>query len=130
VLKTELLQVKGKVLLVMDACHSGAIGNSGSEGLEQKLAAADCGVVVMCAAMGHEEAGEEAKLGHGYFTAALLKGLRGEAKPYRNNLVHLSALQLFVEDEVSRLSNDEQHAVMGRPLSVTSFPLTTPEKPK
>ena len=33
------------------------------------------GVIVMCAAMGRETAGEEKKLGHGYFAKAVIDGL-------------------------------------------------------
>ena len=77
-IKEKLKAVPGKVLVLLDACHSGSIGQSPADpgsltdDVQRQLAAPDCGVVVMCAAMAQEEAGEAAAVQHGYFTAALL----------------------------------------------------------
>ena len=97
-----------------------------TDDVQRQLAAPDCGVVVMCAAMAQEEAGEAAAVKHGFFTAALLKGLAGAAARSRDGLIHLSALNFYVEEEVGELSKDEQHVVVDRPSTVTSFPLVKP----
>src|SRR5262249_10626077 len=57
-LKQQLAGLRGKVLLLLDACHSGAVGRAISE-LARGLADDDCGVVVLCAALGSETAGEQ-----------------------------------------------------------------------
>ena len=82
-IKDKLKAVPGRVLVLLDACHSGSIGQSPADpgsltdDVQRQLAAPDCGVVVMCAAMAQEEAGEAAAVKHGFFTAALLSGLGG-----------------------------------------------------
>ena len=84
-IKDKLKAVPGRVLVLLDACHSGSIGQSPADpgsltdDVQRQLAAPDCGVVVMCAAMAQEEAGEAAAVKHGFFTAALLSGLGGGA---------------------------------------------------
>ena len=131
-IKEKLKAVPGKVLVLLDACHSGSIGQSPAEpgsltdDVQRQLAAPDCGVVVMCAAMAQEEAGEAAAVRHGYFTAALLQGLGGEAPASKDGLIHLAALDFYVEEEVAELSKEEQHVVVDRPSTLTSFPLVKP----
>ena len=128
-LKDKLKVVPGRVLLLLDACHSGSIGDSPADpgsltdDVQRQLAGPDCGVVIMCAAMAQEEAGEAAAVKHGFFTAALLSGLGGGAPPSKDGLIHLTALNFYVEERVAELSKDEQHVVVDRPSTVTSFPL-------
>jgi WD40 repeat protein len=123
-----LIDVPGKILVLLDACHSGAIGADKiadrPDDLRRQLSAEDCGVVTMCAAMGSEEAGERGE--HGYFTQALLDGLQGKAHKNRLGFVHLTALHFYVEERVSELSKDEQHVVIDRPTGIYTFPLTRP----
>ena len=131
-LKEKLKAVPGRVLVLLDACHCGSIGESPADpgsltdDVQRQLAAPDCGVVIMCAAMAQEEAGEAAAVKHGFFTAALLSGLGGGAPPSKDGLIHLTALNFYVEEEVAELSKDEQHVVVDRPSTVTSFPLVKP----
>jgi WD40 repeat protein len=130
-IRQKLLNVPGKVLVLLDACHSGAIGGSRPGGsltseLRRALAADDCGVVVMCAAMAGEEAGESPEVKHGFFTKALVEGLAGKAPRNREGFTHLTGLHFYVEGQVSELSKDEQHVVIDRPATVASFPLTRP----
>jgi WD40 repeat protein len=132
-LKKELQGVKGKVLVLLDACHSGAIGGVRPDGagltedLQRQLAAEDCGVVVMCAATSSEEAGENAAARHGYFTQALLEGLEGAAFPNKEGFIHLTGLHFYVETQVSERSKDEQHVVIDRPTTVSTLLLVKPK---
>ena len=68
--------------------------------LVRELVSDDQGLVVMCGASKEQESGEEAQLGHGYFTQALTEGLAGKAASKRDGLVYLSGLQLYVEERV------------------------------
>jgi WD40 repeat protein len=114
-LKERLADLPGKVLLLLDACHSGAVGKAIND-IARDLADEDCGVVVMCAALGSEKAGEAA--GHGFFCKAMLEVLSGENHAPRNprdRCVYLHHLEQYVIDRVQELSKDEQHPTTAKP---------------
>lgn len=131
-LKKHLADLPGRVLLMLDACHSGAIGGRSKSGgmftddLARDLADDDCGVVVMCAAMGREESRENTDAKHGYFTLALIEGLSGKADYNRDGLIHLTELDLYVDNRVTALSKDGQHPVTAKPTTIRSFALSKP----
>jgi WD40 repeat protein len=128
-LKKHLAELPGRVVLMMDACHSGAIGGRGkglsiTDDLARELADDDCGVIVMCAAMGSEESRESTDRQHGYFTLALIEGLAGAADYNKDGLIQLTELDLYVDNRVAQLSKDEQHPVTAKPTTVRSFAMT------
>src|SRR5262249_31643021 len=75
-LREKLADFPCQVLLMLDACHPGAVGNArpGSDEAARALSDVDVRVAVMCAALGHEEALEAN--GNGLFTAAVVKALK------------------------------------------------------
>jgi hypothetical protein len=119
-LKEHLANLPGRVVLLLDACHSGEIGKVIND-LGRDLADEDCGVVVVCAALGSEKA-QEAR-GHGYFCQALMEALRGDngtaasppPKNLRDGYVYLHHLEQYVIDRVQELSNNEQHPTAAKP---------------
>jgi WD40 repeat protein len=114
-LKEHLADMRGRVLLLLDACHSGAIGPVIND-MARDLADEDCGVVVLCAALGSEKAGEKDR--HGFFCQALMEALRGEHDAPRNprdHKVYLHHVEHYVIDRVQELSGDEQHPTAARP---------------
>jgi uncharacterized caspase-like protein len=122
-LKQHLAALRGRVLLLLDACHSGAIGPVIND-LARDLADEDTGVVVMCASLGSEEAGEGD--GHGYFCRALIDGLDGKArKNPRDGCVYLHHLEQYVIDTVQELSQDKQHPTTAKP-AIRPLPLSQP----
>jgi len=82
VFETTLAKVDAKrVLLFLDACHSGSVlgeQQATNERLAEALAKRG-GVLVFTSSRGNEVSYEEASLGHGAFTAALLEGI-GQGK--------------------------------------------------
>jgi uncharacterized caspase-like protein len=116
---------------MLDACHSGALGAQGKRAKAsewtRELSDDDCGVVVMCAAMDREEAGEQD--GHGFFAKAVIEGLSGRAAGNKvDRRVTLLNLYQYVNDRVIVLSEDAQHPVIGIPTSVRPFfSLAAPE---
>ncbi len=107
----------------------GAIGGRGkglsiTDDLARELSDDDCGVIVMCAAMGSEESRESRESQHGYFTLALIEGLSGAADYNKDGLIQLTELDLYVDNRVAQLSKDEQHPVTAKPTTVRSFALT------
>jgi WD40 repeat protein len=114
-LKQHLAGLRGRVVLLLDACHSGAIGKVIND-MARDLADEDCGVVVLCAALGSEKAGEAN--GHGFFCRALMEGLRGERgapRSQRDGCVYLHHVEQYVTDRVQELSGDEQHPTAAKP---------------
>jgi WD40 repeat protein len=124
-LKQKLANIKGKIVLLLDACHSGQVGKVINE-LARDLADDDCGVIVFCAALGSEYAGESPKLGHGFFCLALMEGLAGKGeKNRRDGRVYLHDLEHYVIDRVIEMSRDEQHPTSARP-TMRPFALSKP----
>ena len=130
-IKRTLAGIPGKFVLLLDACHAGAVdgerrrgGESLADDLVRDLVTDDYGVVVMCSAMGREFALESPTVEHGYFTLAIVEGLNGQADYNQDRVVHLNELDLFVTDRVKVLSSGRQHPVTVKPASIRSFPLS------
>lgn len=131
-IKKVLASIPGRFILMLDACHSGAVdgerrrsGGPLTDELVRDLATDDFGIVVMCSSMGSEFSLESAKTGHGLFTLALVEGLSGKAQRV-NGAIYLHHLNAYVVDRVKELSNGRQHPVTPMPGSMRSFPLTIP----
>jgi uncharacterized caspase-like protein len=121
--KARLAALKSRRLLVMlDACHAGAIG---TDELARDLKRSDCGAAVLCAAEGTELSLENAREGHGYFTKALLTGLKGDAGKNAAGEITLARLYAFVQEKVPEETQDRQHPVLALG-AVRSFALAKP----
>jgi WD40 repeat protein len=128
--KSVLSDMPGKVVVLLDACHSGAVagprnraGGALTKDLIRDLVSDDCGVIVMCSSQGREFSLEDAKKGHGFFTLALIEGLRGKAAN-KAGVVYMHQLQAWVIDRVRELSGGRQHPYT--PENIRSFPLARP----
>jgi hypothetical protein len=109
----------GHKVLLLDACHSG--GASGVRGIGGVSIApraperAGAGTLTIAAAGENELSTEDEDLGHGLFTTALVKGLRGAADANQDGRVTGLELGRFVTSEVERLAaraNARQHPVV------------------
>ncbi len=107
-----------KVVLVVDACKSGAaLGGKtrGSDDSQQTLAvmARAQGIHILTASTSQQYAGEVQALGHGILTYALLEGLGG--KGLKSNTIMIRELMGYVETRVPALSKqyrgEEQYPV-------------------
>lgn len=95
-----------KIVLLLDACHTGAFGSMGSLVAMRAANASDInrllnamgqsqeGMAVLTSSSAAERSQEGEKFcgGHGAFTCAVLTGLKGEADSNRNGLVELREL--------------------------------------
>jgi WD40 repeat protein len=120
----------GRVLVLLDACHAGAVGDRRKGGvtddLVRDLVRDGYGVVVMCSSMGRESSQESNEHRHGFFTQALLEGLGGKAEKSRDGAVYFHTLDVYVTNRVKELTRGQQHPVTARPTTVDPFPLTLP----
>jgi WD40 repeat protein len=133
-LKKTLAGLPGRLLLFLDACHAGSVDGDRrskaigglTDDLVRDLVTDDYGVVVLCSSTGQEFSLEDSKVGHGFFTQALLEGLAGKADYNKDGVIHLSELDLYVTERVKELSEGKQHPVTAKPTSIRSFPLSKP----
>src|SRR5262249_22891507 len=121
-IKKRMQALPGRILVLLDACHSGAIGLLWDD-LTRELVDEDCGVIVMCAATPGKVARE--KDGQGIFTRSVVEGLSGKAGK-RDKRVYLHHLQQYVIDRVSDLSKDTQHPIAVVPPWMRPFGLSEP----
>lgn len=97
-----------KVVLILDACKSGAVvgGVRGGVAEQQALAimARAQGIHILTAANGQQYAGEVKALGHGILTYAILEGLSGKAGNSNEAAVMVSELMAYVDQRVPELA--------------------------
>jgi WD40 repeat protein len=124
-----LSKIKGKTILFVDTCFAGnALGalskvTRATEGLINDLSSSENGVVVFASSTGHEESEEKDEWGNGAFTKAVLEGLSGKADFTRAGRVTYAALNLFVSEEVTRLTAGRQRPVFISPRGIPDFAL-------
>lgn len=96
-----------KVVLFMDACHSGAMAKKGTRNLATIDAA---GIIGFYSSTEMEESMETKKLQNGLFTHALLQGLKGAAA--ENGEITTTSLQSYIVKRVGEESNGQQHPIV------------------
>jgi uncharacterized caspase-like protein len=136
-LKTRLVAIEGRVVLILDACHGGTVNIKGLAGrraagttdrLERSFSDEQVGVVVWLAASSNQVAVEAGD--HGLFTKSLMDGLGGKAKRDARNVIHLFSLQHYVLDEVSARTNYKQVPGLFHPPSIIPYPVAMPPDDK
>ncbi|MGL4555618.1 MAG: caspase family protein, partial [Gemmataceae bacterium] len=118
-----------QVVLLLDACHSGAGARAlaakykpATDDAARELTDDDVSVVVLSAAMGHEKALEAS--GRGLFSRRLEEALAGKPGVGRNpsdKCVYLHHAFTHVFDNVKEDSDDKQHPFLSLPWTVESF---------
>lgn len=94
-----------RVFLWLDFCHSGGMTERGTASSDIATIKREIGVVsgqgkiIVAACTPSQYAYEDPKLGHGLFTSALLRGLKGEAKSAQGEVTALSLYE-FIDHEV------------------------------
>ena len=117
---------RGRVLVLLDACHSGATTTNGgalamdSTALRTALAAAN--VSVLTSSTGAEVSYETPELQHGAFTKALLDAFDDPAADVnRNGLITPTGLAAYIANRVPMLTGDKQHPGMEVRYDTTLF---------
>lgn len=114
-LKGELLELakRGRVLVLLDACHSGATTMDGatldmdSSRLRTEIAAAN--VTVLTSSSGQQISREDPAWGHGAFTKTLLDALNDPAADIdRTGLISTSGLARYLAQHVPSLTGGAQ----------------------
>ena len=92
-----------KVVLFMDACHSGAmLTKSGTKDLSMTLP----GMIGFYSSTRLEESAESDQLGNGAFTKALLDGISGKAANSKGEIT-TTGLRNYIEAEVKKINSKQ-----------------------
>ena len=127
-IKKTIDAVAGKLLVFMDACHSGnVLGNSQQRatGISQavsELTNADNGPVVFTSSTGRQFSLESSEWNNGAFTKALVEGLSGHAD-YGNQTVTVKSLDFYISKRVKELTKGQQAPTTIIPQSVSDYPV-------
>lgn len=101
----------------IDACHAGTMANAGDRSWEKGVKAGkDMAFFVSC--RGDEYSSESPIVGAGYFTQALLKGLRGKSDKNADRKITLIELFKYIHADVVKRSNERQHPQLVAPASM------------
>lgn len=112
----------GRVILLLDACHSGDVSGGASNEKVASSLAGEVGIV-FTSSSGNEFSYEDRSWGHGAFTRALLDGLRGKADFTGNKIVDWSELQLYVSTAVREMTKGSQNPMVPRLEQFANFDL-------
>lgn len=101
-------KAKNKIIIA-DACFAGGLRDNSkhSDGKDS-----DNSVILFLSSRSGESSIESPFLANGYFTKALIRGLKGGADTNRDRLVTAKELFTFVSQKVKADTNDKQHPVM------------------
>lgn len=136
--KSRLENMPGRLVAILDACHSGAATTSpGSpqranptagraDNLVRDLLTDDYGVVVMCSSLGREYSLESPATKAGFFTQGLAEGLNGKADFNKDGIVYIHELDVYATLRVAQLSGGRQNPTTGRPPTIRPFPIAKP----
>ncbi len=103
----------GRVILLLDACHSGAVSDGASNEKVAAALAGDLGIV-FASSSGNEYSFENQAWGHGAFTKALLDALGGAADYTKDAVIDWNELQLYVSKAVQDMTSGGQHPMVPR----------------
>jgi hypothetical protein len=120
--------IAGKVLVFLDACHSGNLmGKLKRRGLVvvsgaiNELSSPENGAVVFSSATGRQYALENTEWGNGAFTKAVVEGIRGKADYTSTGRITLNMLDLYVSERVKELTKGQQTPTTVKPPNVPDF---------
>ena len=128
-IKETIDAVAGKILIFMDACHSGNVLGSNQQRAAMltqainDLTNADNGAVVFTSSTGRQFSLENPEWENGAFTKALVEGLNGNADLYDSKTITVKNLDSYITNRVKELTKGQQAPTTIIPKSVPDFPI-------
>lgn len=128
--QSTVASVAGKILVFMDACHSGSLMREIRRStmppdvavIINELVSAENGAIVFSSATTRQYALEDARWGNGAFTEALLEGLSGRARGPGGKIT-VKTLDAYVCERVKELTGGQQSPATVYPPNVPDFPV-------
>lgn len=134
--KEAVATIAGKVLVFMDACHSGNLmkdssrdaltrqrGNPDVTRIINELISAENGAIVFSSSMGRQSSLESDLWENGAFTKAVVEGITGKARYGNERKVTCKSLDLYITRRVKQLTGGEQSPTTNFPPNVEDFPI-------
>jgi WD40 repeat protein len=128
-IKQTVAAIAGKVILFMDACHSGSVMGSirrsviDINGIINELSSAENGVIVFTSSTGRQYSLEHIDWNNGAFTKALVEGLAGKADLFGRNQISVKTLDAYITQRVKDLTKGQQAPTTIIPSSIPDFPI-------
>jgi len=128
-IQTTVSAIAGKVILFIDACHSGNVfGSAVTRAVDinsfvNELSSAENGAVVFTSSTGKQYSQESDVWQNGAFTEALLKGMSGEADYEKTGVVTVKYLDAYIANKVKELTKGSQAPTTIIPTSIPDFPI-------
>jgi WD40 repeat protein len=107
-----LAEIRGRVIMFIDACHSGGINFADAPPnitrLLNTVSDDDVGVAIFSSCESRQVSFEKPVWQNGAFTKALVEGLMGGADQFKkNNMVTWKELDLYISDRVPELTSEQ-----------------------
>jgi uncharacterized caspase-like protein len=127
-IKNTLASIAGKAVFFIDTCHSGNVmgtrrGAADLTSVVNELSSAENGAVVFASSSGKQFSLEDAAWGNGAFTKALIEGLAGGAAYTGDGRITINMLDLFLSEEVKKLTGGRQTPTTTKPETISDFPI-------
>jgi hypothetical protein len=117
---------KARVLVLLDACHSGSADGGANDDAVSSLLKAETSITVLAASKGRQASLEDSRIGGGRFTTALVRAIttrRAATDSNRNGAIELAELYGAVKREVLIATSGAQTPWIARNLMVGEIPL-------
>jgi WD40 repeat protein len=127
-IKTTIESIAGKVILFVDACHSGNVmggrrGEIDITGVINELTSAENGAVIFASSTGRQYSLEDPIWNNGAFTKALVEGLSGKADYTGKGKITINMLELYISERVKELTKGRQTPTVTKPKTIPDFPI-------
>ncbi|RYY67650.1 MAG: peptidase C14 [Chitinophagaceae bacterium] len=129
-LRQTVSSIAGKVVVFIDACHSGNVmgsaqrrGGADINALVNELSSTQNGAITFTSSTGKEYSLEDPSWAHGAFTMALLEGLNGKASVSGKGKITVKSLDAYISERVKELTRGKQHPTSVVPPNVPDFPI-------
>lgn len=120
--------IEGKVILFIDACHSGNIlGGNYINGVVNLLTGTvnGAGAIVFTSSTGNQESLEDPRWGNGAFTKALVEGISGKAILDKKNEISYLSLGLYLSERVSEITGNRQQTTCVPAANTPNFAIAS-----
>ncbi len=128
-LKQTVSSIAGKVIVFIDACHSGnAMGSNRRSvtdinAMVNELSNTENGAITYTSSTGKEFSLEDPEWGNGAFTKAVIEGLSGNAAIPGKDKITTKSLDAYISERVKELTKGKQHPTSVTPPNVPDFPI-------